>query len=129
VRPAALRIGRFPPGAEGEVDAAVAVDVVRLVADVVARGGPLQDHMLRPAGIGEPDDRVVGNGDDIRAAVCVHVGGRHREADLADMRDDLLRLAARELGRVGRNHRRRQGTQGDEAWSHGQPLEFSESDS
>ena len=79
-------------GAEGEVDPAVAVDVVRLDADVVALGGVLDDVVLRPARVRVPDDRVLGHGHDVGLAVAVDVGRRHRVADVADVRVDLLGL-------------------------------------
>ena len=51
--------------AEGEIDLAVAVDVVCLDADVVVFGRVLDDRVFLPPGIGEPDDRVLGHRDDV----------------------------------------------------------------
>ncbi len=91
-RAGALGVGRSPAGPEGEVDPAVAVDVVRLDADVVTGGRPADDVVLSPAWVLVPDDRILGRDHDVGLAVAVHVGHRDRVADLAGMRVDLLRF-------------------------------------
>ena len=90
-------VGRPPAGPEGEVDPAVAVDVVRLDADVVARGRLPDDVMLAPARVLVPDDGVLGHGHDVGLLVAVDVGHGDRVADVADVRVDFLRL---KLGQI-----------------------------
>ena len=103
--PLALVIFGLPRRRQGEIDLAVAVDVVGLDADVVVLGRPLDDRVLFPPRVGEPDDRVLGHGHDVELAVAVDVGGGHRVADLADVGIDLLSPERRELGRPARRRR------------------------
>ena len=76
--PAALGVGGLPIGADGEVELAVAVHVVGRDADVVFLGGAVQDHVLGPGRILEPDRLRWIDRDDIGLAVAVDVGRQHR---------------------------------------------------
>src|SRR5262249_32757564 len=64
-RAAGLRVERPPTGAEGEVDLAVAVDVVGIDADVVALGLAFEDGAPFPGGIRIPDDGVRIDDEDV----------------------------------------------------------------
>ena len=99
---ARLRIGGTPGRAEREVDSSVAVDVVRLEADVVGFGRSSEDVALFPAWILVPDHRIIGHGDHVGLAVAVNVGRDHRVADLADLGVDHLPAPA-EGGRSPRD--------------------------
>ena len=90
--------GRPPPGPNGEVDLAVAVDIVGLDAHVVARGFALNDDVLFPGWILVPENGILGERNDVGLLVAVDVGGRHGVNDLAGVRVNLLPLEGREIG-------------------------------
>ena len=89
-RAGVLGVGRAPAGAQGEIDPAVAIDVVRLDAHVIPSCRSSDDVVLAPAWVLVPDDRILGHGHHVELVVAVHVGGRDGVADLAGMRIDLL---------------------------------------
>ena len=92
------RGGRVPTRTQGEVDLAVAVDVVGLEADVVALGLALDDRVLRPRGVLIPINGVLGDGDHVGLLVAVDIGRGDGVDDLARVGVDFLR---HELGEVG----------------------------
>ena len=89
-RARALGVGRPPARSQRKVDAAVAIDVMRLDADVIPRGRPANDVLLLPARVLVPDHGVLGCHDDVGLAVVIHVRGRHCIADFARVLVDLL---------------------------------------
>ena len=74
--------GRQP--AQGEIDAAVAIDVMRLNAYVIPRRRSADDVLFARARVRVPDDRVFGHGHHVGLVVTVDVGDRHRIANLAE---------------------------------------------
>ena len=69
---------------------------------------PSDDVVFAPARVFVPDDGVFGHDHDVGLSVAVHVGGRHRIADLAGMRVDLLRLkAGKSAATAGSEHKRK----------------------
>src|SRR5262249_34663596 len=99
----------LPRRPQGKIDLAVTVDIVRLNTHVIAIGGPLDDRVLLPPRVGEPDDRVLGHRHDVRLAVAVDVGHRKRITDIADVRVDLLEPDLRKLRRPDRDGRQKGG--------------------
>ena len=95
-------IRRSPACAECEIDVAVAVDIMRLNADVVAGGFAVNDFVFSPRRVFVPDDGVFGNDHDIGLSIAVHIGGRDCVADLAGVRVDFLGLKSREVCGNGR---------------------------
>src|SRR5689334_9996864 len=76
-----IRTARLPGGAEGEIDMAVAVDVVRREADVVLPCLALQDDVLVPIRVFEPEDAVAIDNRNIEPLVAVHIQEPHRIAN------------------------------------------------
>ena len=97
-RPAPPGVAGLPGGPEREVDLSIPVDVVRGEADVVRLGRPLQNDVLFPGRVLEPGDRVFRQRGDVGLAITIDVGRRHRVADLADLRVDLLGFKSGEIG-------------------------------
>ena len=87
----------MPVGSEREVDVAVAVDVECVDADVVGLGAAVDDDVLFPGGIFEPEDAIGVHDDDVFLAVAVDVRQQHRIAD-AQFLLQLLHAEAREDG-------------------------------
>src|SRR5262249_7910997 len=83
-----------PVGAEGEVDLAVAVDVVGGDADVVGLGLVFDDDAPLPGRIFVPDDALLINDDNVLLAVAIHVHQQDRVAN-AEVFLDFLHFEAR----------------------------------
>src|SRR5690606_6526607 len=75
-----------PARTDGKIDLAVPVDVIGIETDVIEFELVFENHVRRPARVFEPDQAVLRQGDRVEFAVAVDVGGRHRVADLADVR-------------------------------------------
>src|SRR5581483_9034235 len=104
-RTAGLRVRGVPVGAQGEVELAVAVDVVRGDADVVGLGTALQDRVQLPGRVLVPDDTLRIDDDDVALAVAVHVGQGDGVTHV-EVLGELLGVEAADLrrgrGRLGR---------------------------
>ena len=68
-------------GADGEVELAIAIDVVRGDADVVLLRFAVEDDVLLPRRVLIPDQLRGVDGDDVRFAVFIDVGGDDRVDD------------------------------------------------
>src|SRR5262245_22456350 len=111
-RTALFGIERLPVGAEGEVDVAVAVDVVGVDADVVVLSHAVEDDAAFPGRILVPVDARGIDDDDILLAVAVDIAEEDRVAD-AEFGFDLLRTKLGKADRItGGAHRKRRQHEG-----------------
>ena len=115
-RAAAVRVARLPGGAEGDVEAAVAIDVVRRQRDVVLRRLPVEHDVRLPRRVLEPDQLRAADREDVRLPVAVDVRDGHRVAD-AEVVSNLLGFEANLALRRWRERQRERGEEQQD--SHG----------
>ncbi len=103
---AGVGVGRAPIGPQGEIDFAVAVDVVRRDADVVRLRLALDQRVPLPGWVLVPDHTLRIDDHDVGPAIVVHIENADRVA-YAEAGFDLLDA---EVGRGGRED----GSEGEE---------------
>ena len=95
---------RYDDGAQGEIELAVAVDVVGSDTDIVGPGLPLNDGMPLPGGILVPNHTLGIDDDDVELLIGVDVDQTHRVAH-AQARLDLLNAKRQRFALSGRGGR------------------------